>query len=38
MTARRKTTGEGASEKAAKTGKDERPQIREFGITPMEFL
>ena len=27
----------GPSEKAAKTGKDERPQIREFGITPMEF-
>ena len=37
MTARRKPRGEGASEKAAKTGKDERPQIREFGITPMEF-
>ena len=34
---KKKTTGEGASEKAAKTGKDERPQIREFGITPMEF-
>ena len=37
MTARRKPRGEGPSEKAAKTGKDERPQIREFGITPMEF-
>lgn len=36
MTARRKPRG-GPSEKAAKTGKDERPQIREFGITPMEF-
>lgn len=34
---KKKTTGEGASEKAAKTGKDERPQIRELGITPMEF-
>ena len=34
---KKKTTGEGSSEKAAKTGKDERPQIREFGITPMEF-
>ncbi len=34
---KKKTTGEGPSEKAAKTGKDERPQIREFGITPMEF-
>ena len=34
---KKKTAGEGSSEKAAKTGKDERPQIREFGITPMEF-
>ncbi len=35
--AKKKTAGDGSSEKAAKTGKDERPQIREFGITPMEF-